>query len=109
MRALCVLVCLLVGAAAAGSARAQQALESAGVRSRPLPEPMLTLRPEPALRALAQDVAAVLELRTGQRVEVGDAPPPDVILVSSGGGLKSAPLREWLRANGPVEPRVKTD
>jgi hypothetical protein len=35
----------------------------------------LTLRPSPELRELAVRVAAVLELRTGARVVVGDAPP----------------------------------
>jgi hypothetical protein len=42
-------------------------------------EPVLTLRPEAALRELAVEVAAVLELRTGQRVEVGEAPPPELL------------------------------
>jgi hypothetical protein len=36
----------------------------------------LTLRPSPELRELATRVAAVLELRTGARVVVGEAPPP---------------------------------
>ena len=79
MRVLWALVYLLGGTVAAATAHAQQALESTGVRAGRLPEPMLTLRPEPALRVLAQDVAAVLELRTGQRVEVGDAPPPGIL------------------------------
>jgi hypothetical protein len=43
---------------------------------RPRSKVGLTLRPSPELRELAVRVAAVLELRTGGRVVVGDAPPP---------------------------------
>lgn len=38
-----------------------------------------TLRPQPGLEALAGEVAAVLELRSGARVEVGAAPPPGLL------------------------------
>lgn len=38
-----------------------------------------TLRPEAGLRALAAEVAAVLELRTGAHVEVGEPPPPGLL------------------------------
>jgi hypothetical protein len=44
-----------------------------------VPEPLLTLRPQPELRRLAEEAAAVLELRTGQRVEVGSPPPPGLL------------------------------
>jgi hypothetical protein len=40
---------------------------------------LLTLRPQPELRKLAEEAAAVLELRTGQRVEVGSPPPPGLL------------------------------
>ncbi len=71
---------LAVAGALATPVDAQRALDAAAaVRSQRPPAPLLTLRPEPGLEALAQEVAAVLELRTGQRVEVGDAPPPDVL------------------------------
>jgi len=40
---------------------------------------MLILRPQPSLKSLADEVAAVLELRTGQRVEVGEPPPPGLL------------------------------
>jgi hypothetical protein len=73
-----VLVGWLVGMATL-PARAQQALEASGLRSQTPPAAMLTLRPQPSLKALADEVAAVLELRTGQRVEVGDAPPPGLL------------------------------
>ena len=59
-------------------ASAQHTLGATRVRPGPL-APVLTLRPEPALRELAVEVAAVLELRTGERVEVGDAPPPELL------------------------------
>lgn len=69
------LVCVLVVAGPAGTASAQRALKVTKLRSG-VPNAVLTLRPEPGLRQLAVDVAAVLELRTGQRVEVGEPPPP---------------------------------
>lgn len=59
-------------------AHAQQAL-GAAARIRTSPETLLILRPEAGLRVLATDVAAVLELRTGERVEVGEAPPPGLL------------------------------
>jgi hypothetical protein len=59
-------------------AEAQQAL-GAAARIRTSPETLLILRPEAGLRVLATDVAAVLELRTGERVEVGEAPPPGLL------------------------------
>jgi hypothetical protein len=59
------------------TASAQHTLGTTRVLPGPI-EPVLTLRPQAALRELAVEVAAVLELRTGERVEVGDPPPPDV-------------------------------
>jgi hypothetical protein len=44
-----------------------------------LPGPSLTLRPSPELLPLAVEAAEVLELRTGQRVEIGDPPPPGLM------------------------------
>jgi hypothetical protein len=73
-----VAVCWLVGLAAMPAA-AQRALEASGLRSQTPPTPMLILRPEPSLKPLADEVAAVLELRTGQSVEVGDPPPPGLL------------------------------
>ena len=58
------------------SASAQPVLKATGTVARELPEPTVTLRPAPGLEDLAQRVAAVLELRTGHAVEVGDHPPP---------------------------------
>ena len=58
----------------AATVEAQRALAATPVETR-LPAPMLTLRPQAGLEELAEQVAAVLELRTGQRVVVGDAPP----------------------------------
>lgn len=60
-------------------AHAQHALVATGVDTSRLPAPLLTLRPEPGLEELATSVAAVLELRTGRRVVVGDPPPPGVL------------------------------
>lgn len=59
-------------------AAAQHTLGATQVRARPI-APVLTLRPEPALRELAVEVAAVLELRTGEHVEVGEPPPPELL------------------------------
>jgi hypothetical protein len=78
VRVLCVLVGWLVGMATL-PARAQQALEASGLRSQTPPAAMLILRPQPSLKSLADEVAAVLELRTGQRVEVGEPPPPGLL------------------------------
>jgi hypothetical protein len=72
-------VWLLVGVGFALPAHAQHALRATRIESRNLPEPLLTLRPQAGLRRLAEEVAAVLELRTGQRVEVGDPPPPGLL------------------------------
>lgn len=44
-----------------------------------LPAPLLTLRPSPELLPLAVEAAEVLELRTGQRVEIGAPPPPGLM------------------------------
>jgi hypothetical protein len=85
-----VVVSCLVGSAVL-PVHAQQALEASGagiapalrggtiLRSELPPSAMLILRPQPSLKALADEVAAVLELRTGQRVEVGDPPPPGLL------------------------------
>ena len=73
-------VCLSLGLwLGADFAHAQKAIGAAGIQARRAPDLLLTLRPEQSLRALAQDVAAVLELRTGSRVEVGEAPPPGLL------------------------------
>lgn len=58
---------------------AQQALKATGEAVRDLPGPELTLRPGPGLEELAARVAAVLELRTGHPIEVGEPPPPGVL------------------------------
>ena len=81
MRAVYVCVGLLsVAGGLAMPAHAQRALDAAAaVRQTHPPAALLTLRPQPGLEGLAEEVAAVLELRTGQRVEVGDAPPPGVL------------------------------
>jgi hypothetical protein len=71
-------------------AAAQQALRAARVTTRELPAPLLTLRPEPGLERLAENVAGVLELRTGQRVEVGDAPPPGLLEAVPAGHIAMA-------------------
>jgi hypothetical protein len=73
-----VLLSLLVGAGWTLPAHAQRALQATHVASS-VPEPLLTLRPQPELRRLAEEAAAVLELRTGQRVEVGTPPPPGLL------------------------------
>lgn len=81
MRILPVLVWLATAAPLAlpGLAQAQSALAAAAVDAHRLPPPALSLRPSPELRTLAEQVAGVLELRTGQRVVVGDAPPPELL------------------------------
>jgi hypothetical protein len=61
------------------SGHAQNAIGAARIQAGRSLEPLLILRPERGLRALAEEVAAVLELRTGERVEVGDAPPPGLL------------------------------
>lgn len=74
-------VLLGVSAAAllwAASAGAQQALRAAAIGADELPDLALTLRPGAGLEDLAARVAAVLELRTGQSVSVGE-PPPEVV------------------------------
>jgi hypothetical protein len=43
------------------------------------PDAPLVLRPVPELGALAEGVAATLRRRTSLTVEVGDAPPPDIL------------------------------
>lgn len=68
---------------------AQQALATTEVRSG-VPSALLTLRPEADLRALAVEVADVLELRTGERVEVGDAPPPGLLQAVPAGHMALA-------------------
>jgi len=59
--------------------RAQNAIGAARIQAGRSLEPLLILRPERGLRVLAEEVAAVLELRTGERVEVGEAPPPGLL------------------------------
>jgi len=49
-----------------------------------------TLRPKPGLEALAAEVAAVLELRSGARVEVGAAPPPGLLEAVPAGHIAMA-------------------
>jgi hypothetical protein len=58
---------------------AQNAIGAARIQTGRSHAPLLILRPEQGLRALAEEVAAVLELRTGERVEVGEAPPPGLL------------------------------
>lgn len=66
-------------ALAPASVAAQQAIKATGEAVRDLPGPELTLRPGPGLEELAARVAAVLELRTGHPVEVGESPPPGLL------------------------------
>lgn len=73
------LLSLLVGAGWALPVDAQRALQATHLAPSSVPEPLLTLRPQPELRRLAEEAAAVLELRTGQRVEVGSPPPPGLL------------------------------
>lgn len=68
----------LIDPITSSSAHAQRALAGSVPRAE-VPAPLLTLRPVPELHKLALEVAEVLELRTGERVEVGEPPPPDVI------------------------------
>src|SRR4051812_21853608 len=79
MRVRWALVGLLVCSGTTVPAHAQRALSATRLEPQALPPPLLTLRPQPELRRLAQEVAAVLELRTGQRVEVGNPPPPGLL------------------------------
>ena len=80
MRVAWALVGIVVGGVAVSSAHAQRALVATQMRApQALPAPLLTLRPQPQLLRLAEEVAAVLELRTGQRVEVGSPPPPGLL------------------------------
>ena len=62
-----------------------------------LPSPLLTLRPSPELLPLAVEAADVLELRTGQRVEIGDPPPPGLMEAVPAGHVALA-----LDANGVI-------
>jgi hypothetical protein len=62
-----------------------------------LPAPLLTLRPSPELLALAVETAEVLELRTGQRVEIGDPPPPGLMEAVPSGHVALA-----VDANGTI-------
>jgi hypothetical protein len=74
---------LTLGVAAPALTSAQQARASFGLAGSvprgELPEPLLTLRPSPELLALAVEAADVLELRTGQHVEIGEPPPPGLM------------------------------
>jgi hypothetical protein len=71
---------LAITLALASPAFAQAALAAAGVDAAQLPpESHLTLRPEPSLKVLATKIARVLLLRSDTRVEVGPAPPPDLL------------------------------
>lgn len=83
MRTVAALMLTLLGVASPTLASAQQAHASFGLAGgvpRPeLPAPLLTLRPSRELRALAVEAADVLELRTGQRVEIGEPPPPGLM------------------------------
>jgi hypothetical protein len=66
--------------ARASPAFAQAALVAASVDASHLPpESHLTLRPERGLEALAAKIARVLWLRSDTKVEVGDAPPPELL------------------------------
>jgi hypothetical protein len=77
------LIVLLLGLAAgplAAPAAGQAAIAAAEIDdSRLPPSERLTLRPLPGLEALATKVARVLTLRTGMLVDVGDAPPADIL------------------------------
>lgn len=82
MRTVAALALVMLGASASPIALAQQVGPSAlagGVPRGELPAPLLTLRPAPELVPLAVEAADVLELRTGQRVEIGEPPPPGLM------------------------------
>jgi hypothetical protein len=71
---------LLTTLAIASPAFAQAALAATGVDTAQLPpESRVTLRPEPGLKSLANKIARVLQLRGTTRVEVGPAPPPELL------------------------------
>jgi hypothetical protein len=79
--------------ALANPVQAQRALHVTRIETGNLPEPLLTLRPQAGLERLAQEVADVLELRTGQRVEVGDPPPPGLLEAVPAGHVAMARQR----------------
>lgn len=71
---------LLTTLAIASPAFAQAALAATGVDTSQLPpESHVTLRPEAGLKSLANKIARVLQLRGAARVEVGPAPPPELL------------------------------
>jgi hypothetical protein len=73
------LVMLGVAFATPSSAQRSPRALAGSVPRGELPNPLLTLRPSPELLPLAVEAAEVLELRTGQRVEIGDPPPPGLM------------------------------
>lgn len=89
----------MLGVASAAPAFAQRSPRAlvGSVPRGELPAPSLTLRPSPELLPLAVEAAEVLELRTGQRVEIGDPPPPGLMEAVPSGHVALA-----LDANGTI-------
>jgi len=83
VRTLAALLLVTLGVMPTAVASAQQTRASFGladgVPRSELPDPLLTLRPSRDLLPLAVEAADVLELRTGQRVEIGEPPPPGLM------------------------------
>jgi hypothetical protein len=89
---------LLTLLAIASPAFAQAALAATGVNAAELPpESILTLRPEPGLEVLAGKIARVLRLRSDTHVEVGDAPPPDLLEAVPAGHIAIAREADGIR------------
>jgi hypothetical protein len=99
VRTLAALLFVMLGVAFAMPAFAQRSPRAlaGSVPRGELPAPLLTLRPSPELLALAVEAAEVLELRTGQRVEIGDPPPPGLMEAVPAGHVALA-----VDANGTI-------
>ena len=70
---------------------AQAALAATSVaQDRLPPDARLTLRPAPGLEAVATKIARVLTLRGDTRVEIGSAPPPELLEAVSAGHIALA-------------------
>lgn len=91
------LVMLGVAFATPASAQRTPHVLAGSVPRGELPAPLLTLRPSPELLPLAVEAAEVLELRTGQRVEIGDPPPPGLMEAVPAGHVALA-----VDANGTI-------
>jgi hypothetical protein len=77
--------------ASANSVEAQAALAATSVNQSQLhPNARLTLRPAPGFEHLAVKVARVLTLRGNTTVEIGDAPPADLLEAVAAGEVAIA-------------------